>query len=448
MPRSLAPSLMAMVLGVTSPLHMPGQVLPPASPPSSKPVATRVPGVLTLMEAEQLAIRNHPALSSAASSREAAGSVVEQVRSAYYPTAAVNLTATAANHGTVLAAGVLQTSSLNTRFASGLNLLQMITDFGRTNSLVSAAKFRYQAAGDDLLNVRAQVLLSVRRSYYGVLGSEAVQRAAAATLRNRQLILRQVSALAQSSLRSTLDVAFAEVTVSEAQLAVDQAENDLQSSRAALAAALGVESVQNITLEDLADTAPLDPDLDSLVVRALHERPDLDFVAHTRDAAYQVAQAEKKLRYPTVSLQATAGAIPEHDTTIVRDHYEAAGVNVNIPLFNGGLFAARSSEALFRARAADKDVQDLSLQISRDVRTAWYNANNAFRRLDVTSRLVEQSRRAVHLAQARYDAGLGSIVELTQAQTNQVSAEINAAGAKYDYLSRRTELDFTTGALR
>jgi outer membrane protein len=152
--------------------------------------------------------------------------------------------------------------------------------------------------------------------------------------------------------------------------------------------------------------------------------------------------------YPTVSLQAVAGAIPEHDHTIARDHYEAAGVNINIPVFNGGLFAARRSEALSRAKAADKDVDNLSLQIGRDVRTAWYNANTAFRRLSVTSQLVEQARRAVRLSQARYDAGLGSIVELTQAQTSQISAEINAAAAKYDYLSRRTELQFTTGALR
>ena len=154
----------------------------------------------------------------------------------------------------MLAAGLLQTSSLNTRFASGVSILQLVTDFGRTGSLVNAAKFRYQAAGDNVLNARAQILLAVRRAYFGVLGSESVQRAAAATLSSRQLTLRQVSALAQSSLRSTLDVTFAEVTVSEAQLAVDQAENNAQASRAALAAALGIESVQNVTLEDPTET--------------------------------------------------------------------------------------------------------------------------------------------------------------------------------------------------
>lgn len=421
---------------------------PSKSPEKTARPATQLSGKLTLSQAEQLAIKSHPFLASAALSQEAVKSTIDQARSAYYPTASVNVTSALANDNTVLAAGLLQTSSLNSRFSTGVNLLQLISDFGRTGSLVDAAKFRYQAAGDNVINARAQILLNVRRAYFGVLGSESVQRAAAATLASRQLTLRQVSALAQSSLRSTLDVTFAEVTVSEAQLAVDQADNNLQSSRAALASALGLETVQNVTLEDLSDRPVLNSDIESMVSEALHSRPDLELVEHTRDAAYQVAQGEKKLSYPTISLQAIAGATPEHDHTIVRDHYEAAGVNINIPVFNGGLFAARRAEALSRAKAADKDVDNLSLQISRDVRTSWYNANNAFRRLNVTSQLVEQARRAVRLAQARYDAGLGSIVELNQAQTSQISAEINAAAAKYDYLSRRTELDFTTGALR
>jgi outer membrane protein len=121
---------------------------------------------------------------------------------------------------------------------------------------------------------------------------------------------------------------------------------------------------------------------------------------------------------------------------------------VNIPIFNGGLFSARKSEALLRAQAADRDVQDYSLHVSRDVQSAWFDANNAFHRLDITARLVDQAAKALHLAQARYDAGLGSIVELNQAQLSETSAEIDAAGAKYDYLSRRTALDYALGALR
>jgi outer membrane protein len=381
-------------------------------------------------------------------SADAENRVVSEARSAYYPTAAANITSTAANDASTLAVGAVQTSSLNTRFASGVNLVQLVTDFGRTKSLVNVARLRYRAASDNVINVRAQILLQVRHAYFDVLGSEAVLRAARATLQNRQVTLRQVNALAQSSLRSTLDVTFAQVLVSEAQLAVDQAEDDAQASQAVLAAALGSEAGQTFVLDDEPVPGALEPDLNSLVADALRDRPDLNILQHNRDAAYQFAQAEKKLSYPTVSLLAVGGAIPEHDHTIAKNNYEAAGVNINIPIFNGGLFASRHAEALARAQAADKDIQDLSVQISKDVRIAWFNANNAYRRLAVTSQLVDQARRAMHLAQARYDAGLGSIVELNQAQTSEISAEINAANAKYEYLSRRTELDFEIGALR
>jgi outer membrane protein len=403
---------------------------------------------LTLEQAQQIAIKNHPRIAFAALLAQGAGNAVSAAKSAYYPVAAANVTAAAANDGTTLSAGALQTSSLNSRFATGVALVQLITDFNRTTSLVNAAKFRYQAANDSVLNARAQILLTVRNAYFGVLGSDSVLRAAQATLQNRQLTLRQISALAQSDLRSTLDVTFAQVLVSEAQLALDQAQTDAQSTRAALAAAMGSETVQNVTLEDQVTPPEPDQNMESLVNEALDSRPDLSVLKHSRDADYQIERAEKKLNYPTISLMAAGGVVPEHDHTIARDNYEAAGVNINIPVFNGGLFAARRAEALRTAQAADKDVQDLSVQIARDVRTAWFKAENAYRRLSVTSQLVDQARRAEHLAQARYDAGLGSIVELNQAQTSEISAEIDAAAAKYDYLSRRTELDFTIGALR
>ena len=74
------------------------------------------------------------------------------------------------------------------------------------------------------------------------------------------------------------------------------------------------------------------------------------------------------------------------------------------------------------------------------MRVAWLDANDAFRRLDVTARMVAEANEALRLAQARYDNALGSIVELNQAQLNQTSAEIAAASAKYEYLSRRAAL--------
>jgi outer membrane protein len=112
------------------------------------------------------------------------------------------------------------------------------------------------------------------------------------------------------------------------------------------------------------------------------------------------------------------------------------------------LYSARRNEADLRAQAAEKDVQDLAVQVSEQVRMAWLEADTAFRRIDVTARLVAEAQQALRLARTRYDIGLGSIVEVNQAQLSEVSAEIAAAGAKYDYLSRRAALAFVTGDLR
>jgi outer membrane protein len=141
-----------------------------------------------------------------------------------------------------------------------------------------------------------------------------------------------------------------------------------------------------------------------------------------------------------------AGQLPYHDHTL-QGNYAAAGFNLNIPVFNGGLFTARKNEAEFEAKARARDVDETRLEVGEQVQTEWYQANEAFRSLDVSARLVAQSKEALRLAQARYEAGLGSIVELNEAQLSETSAEITAAGANYTYLTRRAELDFAAGLL-
>jgi outer membrane protein len=413
-----------------------------------EPLATaQPPKKLTLSEAEQIALRNHPRISSASLVAQAAKSVVTEARAPLYPMLSGNFTSVGAEHNTTLAAGTVQTSSLYSRVAAGVTVSQLITDFGRTSNLTETAKLRAAAQEQIVGNTRAAILVEVDQAYYEALAADTVLKVAQAVLDNRRLTLRQVRALAQSSLKSTLDVSFAEVVVSEAELAVFRAENDVQASRARLTAALGTTQTNPFELADEPLPPMLEPDPEVVLAQALNQRPDLAALRLSRDAGHRFASAERALSRPTISLMGVAGALPATDPRL-HDTYSAAGVNVSMPVLNGRLYAARRDEAELRAQAADKDVEDLTVQISGQVRIAWLEANTAFHRLDVTARLVAQAQQSLHLAQTRYDIGLGSIVELNQAQLSQVTAEIAAATAKYDYLTRRVALAFVTGGLR
>lgn len=411
------------------------------------PAAAQTPRRLTLSDAEQIALRAHPRIQSASLTAEAAKTRVTQARSAYYPQVAANVTGVGAEPNSTVGAGAVTTSSMSSRLGSGVVLSQLVTDFGRTGSLAATAKLHAQAQDQVTADTRAHILLEVQQAYYEALGSSEVLKVAQADLANRRLTLRQVQALAQSAMKSTLDVSFAEVAVSQAELEEYRAENEVKASQARLAAAIGSQQNETFELADQPLPAPLNPDLNALISEAIKDRPDLNALSLDRDAAQRFADAEKRLKYPSISVLGVAGAIPAHEAPL-RGSYSGAGINLNIPILNGGLFSARRNEAEFRAQAAGNDVKDLSILITRDVRVAWLDANDAFRRLDVTARMVREADQALRLAQLRYNAGLGSIVELNQAQLSQTSAEIAAASAKYEYMARRAALDFAIGALR
>jgi outer membrane protein len=413
-----------------------GQVQAPAAP--SAPV-------LSLADAEARTLKNQPLLAAEALRAQALGKRVQQSRSAYFPQLAGNITAVQANGDSAVAAGAVTTSSLSTRVATGATLTQLVTDFGRTRELVRSSWLNAKAALESTEDVRQQILRDVDEAYFAAEAAQSVAQTAQAVLDFRQTSLRQLSALAQSQLRSTLDVQFAQVLVSEARMAVVRADSRVQEARAQLAAAMGEDEVSNYVLTEPAQPPLLEDDVSIYVHEALATRPELKALQEQAEAARQFANAESKLSYPTINLLGTAGVVPDRDHTL-QQNYGAAGVNIHVPIFNGGLYSGRAAEARLRAQAADRDVQDRRLLIERDVRTDWARAKDAYLQIQVAQDLVNQTGVALRLAQARYDAGLGSIVELNQAELSQTSALIEAASARFDYLGARAALRYALGA--
>ena len=196
-------------------------------------------------------------------------------------------------------------------------------------------------------------------------------------------------------------------------------------------------------------TAP-PPDAEPLVAEAIQNRPELRELRLRAEAARKFEEAERDLKRPNVSFVGVGGALPylDQNPRVAPHEYEAAGVNIDIPIFNGHLFSARRQAAHYETLAEDQRLRNLQQQIERDVRAAWITASTAYERIPVTEELQRQAQMALDLSQGRYNLGLASIVEITQAQLNLTQAQIENVTAKYDYASAFAGLQYTIGALR
>lgn len=405
------------------------------------------PRKITLDEAVATAIRNNPRIALDRLNGLIAGEQVTEVRAGLFPQIFANTTAAGATADSRLAAGTLNNPIIYNRYAAGTSMSQLITDFGRTQDLVESSRLRARSAQQNGLASRAQITLDVHRAYYSALRAANVLTVTAQTIKERELVLDQVSALAKSNLRSTLDVSFADVNTSEARLAHLSAKNERLVALADLSATLGYPRPQDLEPQDVPANTEAPPTAEALISEALQNRPEIAALRLERESAVRVAAAEKKLALPTVSALANMGVAPVHDDRL-RNRYAAAGINLSLPLFNGFQFNARRREAELRVEAVDQRLRDLENQIAREVTTAALNAETAFERVALTAQLLKQATLSGELAQERYNLGLGSIVELSQAQLNQTAAEIRNTAAKYDYLLLRSVIDYQMGRLR
>ena len=406
---------------------------------------------LTLQDAEAMALKNHPQVLASQADSLKAGEIVTETRSAYYPALNGNITGAQANVNSRLGAGVINDPRLFNHFGSGLSLSQLITDSGRTPNLVANSRLQAQASRQDFQATRFDVILGVHQAYYEVLLAQELIKVAQQTVATRQTVVDQVTALTQNKLKSQVDLSFAQVNLSDAQLMLIRAKDRLSAAYASLGQALGTDQATQYQLatQPMPPTPPASPD--QLITKADQQRPEMASMRLQREAAQKLVYAERDLKRPTVSLIAVGGALPYIDpgnaNPVIPQGYEAAAVNVQIPVFNGHLFSARRRAAEYELQAADQRVRDLQDRIARDVRTSWEHAQTAYEAIAPSQQLLAQANLALNLSQGRYNLGLASIVELTQAQLGQTQAEVQNLSAQYDYEEAYAALQYTLGSL-
>jgi outer membrane protein len=432
----------------SNPEPMPQAPMPQTAPSgAANQTAPGQPTRLSLKDAEALALKNNPQISVARLSALSSQQVTRELRSSLWPTAYASLTGVDAHEDSRIAAGALNNPIIYQRAAVGTTVSQLITDFGHTTNLVASASLRAKAEDQNAVATKEQVLLAVVQAFYNTLQAHAVLKVAQQTVDSRQVLTDQVSALTKSKLKSDLDLSFANVNLAQAKLLLLDAQNNYQAALANLAAVLGYPSTQNFELvEDTEALTPPPADLDQLVAQAFSIRPELRALDFEYQSSEKFRVAERDQLLPTISALGTVG-----DTPVRNDHlsswFGAVGVNIQIPVFNGFLFTAKEHEADLREQATKERILDLRNRISRDVRTSWLDASTSFDRVSVSGQLLQQANLALDLAQTRYNLGLGSIVELSQAQLQQTQAEIGNAQAGYGYRLALSVLQYQTSGL-
>jgi len=406
------------------------------------------PRSLSLREAEAIAVKNNPQITIGKLRALVAHQYVREARSALLPNAYLSVTGVDSNPESRLAAGGLNNPIFFPRAAAGATVGQLITDFGRSTNLLSSSESQAKAEDQNAAATTAQIVLAVDQCFYNVLETKALVVVAQQTVDSRQLFVDKIKALTDAKLESELDLSFATVDLARGKLLLLEARNNYQTSLAALSAILGYPDEQDFQLveEQTALAAPA-PDVLPLIQQALQQRPEVLALQDEVQAAQKFGSAEHDLWRPTVSALGVVGEAPVRDNHIP-NWYGAVGVNINIPVFNGFLFNSRARAADLQTEVNRQKLTDLRNNIARDVRTSWQDTARAYERLSVTQQLSEQSSLALDLAQARYNLGLGSIVEFSQAELQKTEADIANTDAKYQYRVSQILLAYSIGTPR
>jgi len=403
---------------------------------------------LTLQEAEAMALQKNPQITVRRLQALEAREFVREVRSAMLPQVGLNVTAVDSDPGSRISAGYLTNPTVYPRAAAGASVSQLITDFGRTQNLVSSSVFTAKAQDENAVATQQQIVLAVDEAFYNTLETKALLHVAEETVKARRDLVDQIQALTNAKLRSEIDLSFSKVDLARAKLLLLESQNNYEASLSTLSAILAFSDRQNFAVvEPLTQAVPPAADPAPLIQEALNQRPEVRALEDDVTAATKFSKAERDLWWPTISANGVVGSAPVRDDHI-SNWYGAVGVNINIPLFNGFLFNARAKSADLETEMKRKKLLDLQDNVARDVRNSWLDTQKAFERLSVTKQLREQAALALELAGARYKLGLSSIVEFSQAELQETDAELQDTDAHYQYVVTQIVLAYQMGIMR
>ena len=391
---------------------------------------------LTIDQALVLA-RQNPQIAQAEGGVVQAQGQVGVARSGFLPSAS----ATVSLYGTTLNPGPQPRDTFYPLFGSNITVNQTLWDFGRTLGAYQAARDVERSARLDVENTWQQVELNVRTAYYTVLATQALVNVAQQTVDSNQKKLDLARGLFDVGQRPRFDVTKAEVDLENSRISLLQATNGVVLSRIALTQAVG-RDVKDATLV-FPELPPAEqPDVSALLQTAMENRPDLKSLDLKILAA---GESLDSIRSGWLPILGASGTVRWNGTDAPFVNNWTAGATLTWPFLNGGavLGRAESQTGVIAQIKAGRDL--LLLQIRSDVEQAVATLGESRARRAVAKTLVVQAKESLDLAGGRYQAGLGTIIELSDAQTSYSNAQAQEVKAVFDLATAWAQLKKATG---
>jgi outer membrane protein len=399
---------------------------------------------LTLHRAVMLALDNQPLLRAADANVRSASAGLTQAQANYYPSFNLSASATRTDGAFVLNPSFPPRNQSYNTYATGLAIQQTLWDFGRTSGRVSANDLFVEASSSDYRSARDNVVMNVQVAYFGVVEAQRVVTVDQEAVDQASKHLEQAKAFYRVGRRPLFDVTKAEVDLANANVNLIRARNQFRLAKVQLENAMGAHPSSTYILADSLQVTPFLLTLDSAKTVAFGERPDLQSARARLAGNRSLVSATWAQHLPILSASGNWNWTNFDFPLFSRWN---AGVTLSLPLFQGFSVVGQVEQAEANADAAQAAINVLEESIVLEVEQTFLGMREAEERLAAASKLVEQADQNLTLAERQYAAGVGTPLEVTDAQLARSNARITYIQALYDYSSSFSRLQKAMGTI-
>ena len=407
---------------------------------------------LSLADCYRLAEQNQPDFATAEAEVHVAEAHLKERRSPYFPHLSFGATHNQQTYNYAPAPGTSPTVasvlfngerwSNSPYYYTGLNFSQNIYDFGLTRGSVERGKAELAQAQENRDRVHQETLLNVRNGYFSVLAAQALVQVRQSTVQDQSKHLEQINAFFQVGRVPKIDVTRQEVQLANAQLDLVQAQSDLTVAQAALATAMGLPVKNTFTLVDILSAAQALDVVDGYLTDARTLRPDLRALRQAINAAEGDIVAARSNFKPRLNFSSFADFQNLKFPLIWNVEF---GESLLQPLLSGGYNRAYLNETEQAKSAAESTLKSATLQVDREVYTDYANTTVAQQQIELATKADQEARENLAFAEGRYSAGVGNIIELTDAELLAATAGAQVVTARYSYQLSYGRLEVAAG---